>query len=287
MQVVHQEGQSVYLRAYGETCATSLKLTEAPAAGLGHAAFRTTSPAALVRRVAALSASNAGIGWIDGDFGHGPAFQYQDPDGHQFELFYESSPAVVAPADRPYLKNQAQRLPHSGARVRQLDHINLLGSAVAPNRTFNEALLGFRLSEQIVLDNGSEAGAWLRITNKSYDLVYTADATGARGRLHHLAYRVENREDVLRAADLYTEHGIAIENGPGKHPIGQTFFLYAYEPGGNRVEICAGGYLILAPDWQPIRWSQAERARGQAWGAPTVASFHTYGTPIVEGAEHP
>jgi len=26
----------------------------------------------------------------------------------------------------------------------------------------------------------------------------------------------------------------------------------------------------------------AERARGQAWGASTVASFHTYGTPVLD-----
>src|SRR6266498_4293505 len=65
-------------------------------------------------------------------------------------------------------------------------------------------------------------------------------------------------------------------------PIGQTFFVYVYEPGANRVELCAGGYQIVAPDWQPVRWTEAERARGQAWGASTVASFHTYGTPVLD-----
>jgi catechol 2,3-dioxygenase len=29
-------------------------------------------------------------------------------------------------------------------------------------------------------------------------------------------------------------------------------------------------------------WSQAERAKGQAWGMQTVSSFHTYGTPPVD-----
>jgi len=35
-------------------------------------------------------------------------------------------------------------------------------------------------------------------------------------------------------------------------------------------------------DWKPIVWTQAERAKGQAWGLQTVSSFHTYGTPPVE-----
>ena len=137
------------------------------------------------------------------------------------------------------------------------------------------------------LTGGSTGGtiSFNGIVNNPVDslvAVFTEDATAACGRLHHLAYRLDNREDVLRAADLYTEHGIPIENGPGKHAIGQTFFVYVYEPGGNRVELCAGGYHIVAPDWQPVRWTEAERARGQAWGASTVASFHTHGTPVLD-----
>jgi hypothetical protein len=59
--------------------------------------------------------------------------------------------------------------------------------------------------------------------------------------------------------------------------------LSSYEPGGNRVEVAnAGARLILAPDWQPIVWSEAERAKGQAWGLKTIESFHTHGTPPVE-----
>ena len=65
--------------------------------------------------------------------------------------------------------------------------------------------------------------------------------------------------------------------------VQQTFFLYVYEPGGNRIEIdSAGARLMLAPDWQPIVWTEAERKKGQAWGLKTVETFHTYGTPPVE-----
>jgi catechol 2,3-dioxygenase len=90
------------------------------------------------------------------------------------------------------------------------------------------------------------------------------------------------REDVLRAADILTEAGIAIETGPHKHSIGQTFFLYFYEPGGNRIEVGAGGYLIFDPDHQSVVWNQEERKRGQAWGLATVSTFHTYGTPPAD-----
>ena len=41
----------------------------------------------------------------------------------------------------------------------------------------------------------------------------------------------------------------------------------------------AGARLVLAPDWRPIRWTEAERKKGQAWGLKTIESFHTHGTP--------
>ncbi len=64
----------------------------------------------------------------------------------------------------------------------------------------------------------------------------------------------------------------------------QTFFLYVYEPGGNRVEVAnAGARLVLAPDWKPIIWTEAERQKGQAWGLKTIESFHTHGTPPLPG----
>src|SRR5665213_2424038 len=62
-------GQSVYLRCYEERYHHSLKLTEAPVAGLGHTAWRTSSPEALKRRVEAVESTSFGRGWTDGDLG--------------------------------------------------------------------------------------------------------------------------------------------------------------------------------------------------------------------------
>jgi catechol 2,3-dioxygenase len=288
MQEVARQGQSVYLRAWGEYECYSLKLTEARQAGIAHTAFRAWSPCALDRLAQEIEASGHGQGWIDGDVGHGKAYQFTDPDGHVLELYYESEKYQAPETLRPALKNQPQRTPDHGIGVRRLDHINFLARHPASNRVFMQQQLGAMLTEEIVLDDGTESGIWLTFTNKAYDVVYTLDATGSTGRLHHIAYWVDNREDVLRAADIYLEHGIPIEFAPGKHAIAQGFFLYVREPGGTRVEIATGSYMIFDPDWKPIIWSQADRAKGQAWGQPTVATFHTYGTPpaaMPEGGE--
>jgi catechol 2,3-dioxygenase len=282
MTETSREGNSVYLRGWDDYEHHSLKLTASKSSGMLHFAFRARSPQALERRVAALKHSGCQIGWTDGDLGHGPAFSFRDPDGHIVEIYYETE-WYKPPAElRPALKNQAQRFPGRGANVRRLDHLNCLAVDIKANRIFFEDYLGCRLTEQIVLDNGTEAGMWMTVSNKSYDFAYTQDHTGTHGRFHHLTYAVDSREDVLRAADVCMENGVYIETGPHKHAIQQTFFLYVYEPGGNRVEIAsAGARLILAPDWKPISWSEAERRKGQAWGLKTIDSFHTYGTPPV------
>jgi len=279
MEVSGESGDSVYLRGFGDYERASLKLTAAAQAGVGHLAYRTVSPEALERRVAALAGAEGE--WLEGDLGHGPAYSFLDPDGHRLELYYESE-RYEPPAElKPALKNQPQRYTGRGVGVRHLDHVNFLAVDPGANRAFCESGLGLRLTEQIVLDDGSEAGVWLAAGQKSYDLTYTRDATGTRGRFHHAAFFVDQREDVLRAADIFLENGIVMESGPHKHAIQQTFFLYTWEPGGNRIEVCAGGYLIFDPAHEPVVWTQAERAKGQAWGMQTVASFHIKGTPPV------
>ena len=89
-----------------------------------------------------------------------------------------------------------------------------------------------------MLDDGTISAQWLHFAQKSYDLVYTNDWTRATGRLHHIAFATDTREDVLRAADICLDKHVFIETGPHKHAIQQTFFLYVYEPGGNRIELC-------------------------------------------------
>lgn len=275
-----RDGASVYLRGWDDYERYSLVLTDSHTSGLGHAAFRARSPQALERRVAAIQQSGRGIGWSEGNFGHGPAYRFHDPDGHVLELYYETEWFDPPAGQKSYLKNQAQRFPARGINVRRLDHFNCLATDIRANREFFETVLGFRLTEQIVLDSGVEAGMWLTCTNKSYDFAYTREAHGIGGRFHHVTFALDSREEILRAADIFMENGVFIETGPHKHAVQQTFFLYVYEPGGNRVEVAnAGARLVLAPDWKPIVWTEAERRKGQAWGLKTIESFHTHGTP--------
>ena len=279
-----REGDSVYLRAYDDYERHTLKLTASKLPGMGHVAYRARSPQALERRVAALKGSGFDIGWTKGDLAHGPAFLCQDPDGHKIELYYETQwyqAAARAEAGAEESGAALSRARHERSPPRSLERPR--GRHQSQPRILRELPRlpadGADCPQQRQGSGDVDDRAPTRATTSPT----RADHTGTKGRFHHVTYAVNSREEVLIAADISLENGVPIETGPHKHAIQQTFFLYVYEPGGNRVEVAnAGARLILAPDWKPIRWSEAERKKGQAWGLKTIESFHTYGTPPVE-----
>lgn len=287
LQETERAGQSIYLRAYEDHYHHTLKLTEAEQPGLGHAAWRTTSPQALHRRVEALESTDLGIGWIEGDLGHGKAYQFSTPDGHQMELLWDVDYFEVPDDQRSLLRNRPQRRPLQGVPVRRLDHINLLASDVRENEEFMVEKLGFRIRENIVLDQGTEAGTWLSVSALVHELAIMGDQAGGRGRLHHLCYWYGCPQHLADICDVFKESGVQIEAGPGKHGISQAYFLYVFEPGGNRVELFGDpGYLILDPDWKTVTWREEELADGIIWfGSPLPAEYFLYGTPPVKEQE--
>lgn len=278
LSVTAQQGQSVYLRAYGDYPHHTLKITEAKEAGLGHVSWRAYSPESLEGRARALK--EAGFGrWTEGDLGHGPSYAFTTPDGHPMELFYEVERYKAPAGEQPILKNAPNKIPLAGAAVRRLDHVNLLAGDVVTHREFMQQHLGFKLRERVV-HHGDEKGAWLSVTTLVHDIAFMKERGAARGRLHHLCYWYDQVGDLLRAADILREYGIHIEGGPAKHSITQAMFMYVYEPGGNRVELFNGGYQIFEPDWEPVTWTEQEKHLRVWWGNELPDSFNIYGTPI-------
>jgi len=282
MEPVHETAQSVYLRGYGDYATSTLKLTATAEPGVGCIAWRCVSPQALERRAKAIEQAGLGEGWTNGDFGRGRSYRFRDPDGHRMEIYYEEQKFVAPRELHSTLKNLPQKYTGRGVCVRRVDHLALLAKDVETNRKFATELLGFQLREQVRYDKGkTEIGSWMSPTAIHHQLAYVVDVKGAHGRLHHFSLWVDNRDDVLRAADILTENGVFIEAGPSKHNNSQGFYLYTYEPGGNRVEIYTGSFLVVAPDWEPVTWNEEERGTGAYWGATLPPSFIEYATPNV------
>jgi len=280
MEVSAQEGQSVYLRAFGEYPHHSLVLTERDRPGLGHVAMRVEAPEQVAGFADRLGAAGVEVARVDGgsEPGQGDGIRFADPAGHTVELFHDFARAVP---NRPSkLRNQPEAYPGRGIEARRLDHVNLFAPDVRAAREFFQQHLGFKLREGLQLDDGTEVGAWMSVTTNVHDVAVMRDqAGGGPNRLHHVAFWLDSREAMLRAADVLAEHEVPIEAGPAKHGITQAFFMYLFEPGGNRVELFSGGFQIFDPDWEPVRWTEAEIARSIIWwGSPVPEAYFAYGT---------
>jgi catechol 2,3-dioxygenase len=287
MEIAHVGGTSVYLRGYGDYASSTVKLTESRSAGVGCISWRAVSPEALERRAAAIDATGLGLGWSEQDFGRGASYRFRDPDGHVMEIYYEEAKYRAPGHLHSTLKNLPMKYTGRGVCVRRIDHLALLASDVAANRRFMQEQLGFRLREQVRFDGGkTEIGSWLSASPLHHQVAYVKDVHEGRGRLHHFAMWVDNREDVLRAASIMSENGVFIEAGPSMHNNSQGFYLYTYEPGGNRIEVYTGSYLVFAPDWEPITWNEEERGTGVYWGGALPDSFLHYATPDIAQGTH-
>jgi catechol 2,3-dioxygenase len=288
MEISHRAGQAVYLRAYEDFYQYSLKITEAAQPGLEEIAWRASSADALERCAGVLAASSHAGGWTEDDYAHGRAYKFCTPDGHHMKVLWELDYFKAPPELRSKLRNRPSVRPLHGVPVRRIDHVNLMVSDVPAHREFMCETLGFRLREQKIGEGGAEVGAWLSVSALAHEIALMRDTTGSRGRFHHLAYWYGAPQHLLDIADIFSERDVRIEGGPAKHGTTQGYFLYCFEPGGNRVELFGDtGYMIFDPDWQTVVWDVANEVdleKSSIWyGGQLPRSFYRYGTPIVPG----
>ena len=254
LQESAREGESVYLRGWGEWSLYSVQLTAAPQAGVGHSAWRAVSPTALEEAVARLEAAGAGEGWVEDAVGHGPAYRYRGPGGHLHEIFWETERYEAPAAERSPFPNRPQRFRPRCVAPRQIDHVTVLTADPKADAEWYAATLGSTFTEWTTMPGTDDR---LRHRHQLREVPRPrarARLSGTPGRAHHIAFWVDTRDELLRAADTFLNEDVAIEFGPGRHGIGEQDYLYVREPGGMRIEVNTGGYRLYEPDLEPVRW---------------------------------
>jgi catechol 2,3-dioxygenase len=253
--VVAEQGDSVYLRCWGDYYAYSLILTEAPEPGLGHGAWRTWSAEQLDIAVASVEASGMTGQWIESSLGHGRAYRFTGPGGHPTELFWDVDRAVAPPEEESPYPERPQRTGSHGVRVRLLDHMTVTTPDVKETMYWHRDALDFRLMAAVEGEPGSPWFFGIATNNeKSHDYGFILDPDGIPGRLHHVAFWLETEHELNEAARFLVEHGHSLDYGPGQHGIGEQNFLYFRDPAGLRYELNSGGYRNYVPDWEPAIW---------------------------------
>src|SRR5690625_2098421 len=103
MREVERIGESVYLRCWDEYETYSIKLTASTNNGVGRTMLRAYSFEALQRRVAAIVGAVLGNGWLEPDVGIGYYYVFEDSDGHEFRIYYDTTLYTPDEHHRPAL----------------------------------------------------------------------------------------------------------------------------------------------------------------------------------------
>lgn len=260
LEISARQGQSVYLRGWGEHFHHSLKITEGAEPALGHIGWRSSGVAELDEAVARIEATGRGIGWVDGEAGHGRAYRYRGPGGHLHEVFWEVERFVATGGMTPVYPTRPQRFAPRGIAARNIDHVTVSSRGIMEDVAWFRDTLGHRFMEYTVSDTNSDfvVFAMTTVCERGHDMGFLIDPSNKAGRLHHVAFWVDSGEELRRSADVLLDSGYPIEFGPSRHGHGEQDFLYCREPGGIRVELNTGGYRNYQPDWTAVRWTPSQ-----------------------------
>ena len=275
LDVVDETGDSVYLRCWGDYYLYSLVLTAASEPGLGHAAWRAEGPEQMEEAIRRIEASGTQGEWLEESVGHGRAYRFTGPGGHQQEIFWDVERAVAPPGEESTYPERPQRAQTRGIGVRILDHVTVTAPDVRSFAEWTRDRFGSRLMAAVEPTPGAPWVFCVTTNNeKSHDWGCIQDFDGKSGRMHHVAFWVETNHDLTEGAKFLVEHGHGIDQGPGQHGIGEQKYLYFRDPVGLRYELNSGGYRNYVPDWEPVVW-RPEQGSNNAYrteiGMPAVA----------------
>jgi catechol 2,3-dioxygenase len=251
LKEVERSPGHVYLKGWDEHDHHSLMLTEAPRYGLEHVAFKTESIDDLegYERKAELAGCIVERLAPGAELGQGDAIRFESPSGHVMEIYAHMTKVgnglpLFNPAPMP--------MDLIGIAPPRLDHTLLTTENVGEVGRFMQEVMGFRLTEQLISNEGRQLIAFFERSRRPHDIAFT---TGTNGGLHHFAYWLDSWSEVGRAADILRMNGVDIDIGPTRHGITRGHTIYFFDPVGNRNEVFSGGYHV-DNDWETITWTE-------------------------------
>lgn len=246
----------VYYRAWDEREHNSIILRQADSAGMDFMGFKVDTEESLDRLEGDLNAYGVPTERIPAGemLQTGERVRFQIPSGHLMELYAEKG-KVDTPMtgnNPPPWNEDAER----GIAPIRFDHALLYGPDIEKVQDLFCNVLGFHLTEQIMLEDGkTQLGIFMACSNKAHDIAFVRNEESAK--LHYISFYMESWEKVLRAADLMSMHKISIDMGPTRHGVTRGTTIYAFDPSGNRFETFAGVQSSY-PDHEPLTWTWEE-----------------------------
>ncbi|MGI5132944.1 VOC family protein [Pseudonocardia sp. CA-107938] len=175
---------------------------------------------------------------------------FDDPFGNRIEL-------VVG---QQTLARPVEVARHAG--ITEFGHLCLDAPDTAEAYRFWSTTFNARVSDWI-----GDAACLMRIDEVHHKL---AVFKGAEPGLCHVNFQVAEIDDVFRNWHFLTEHGVQIEQGPGRHPQSGAIFIYFLGPEGLTYEYSYGVRRITdEAAWTPRFFDPAEPGSIDMWLGPT------------------
>lgn len=193
--------------------------------------------------------------------GVGEMLSFMDPQGTTIEVLVE---ARLLSEDRTPKGFVPLKLGHLAFKARDLQ--GMVG--------FYEEVLGFRVS-----DWRKDIFVWMRCGPDHHTANF---AKGDVVKMHHIAFELADRAEIMRACDFLGRNKYQLIWGPGRHIIGDNIFAYHRDPDGHIIELYtemaridseALGYFVPRP------WRDDRPYKPTDWSADTLTNLWGPGPP--------
>lgn len=193
--------------------------------------------------------------------GIGETLSFKDPNGTTLEVFAQSEFVPEDPTPKGFTP---LKLGHLAFKVNDIQSVV----------RFYSEVLGFKVS-----DWRQDFFVFMRCSPDHHTVNF---ATAPKIKMHHIAYELKDKAEMLRACDFLGRHNRPIIWGPGRHVIGDNVFTYHRDPDGHIVELYTELARIDSEDlgyFVPRPWRNDRPYRPTVWGPDTLGNLWGPGAP--------
>ncbi|MBE3551690.1 MAG: VOC family protein [Kyrpidia tusciae] len=257
-----REGE-VYLRTPEDQDHHVLMLKASDSAGLDHVGLKVNRPEDVeeIEKLVERTGTRAVRVAENEEAGQGEGIRFIVPSGQTFEVVYHVDKlGYLSGMENP--DPVPDESAFGRALLSRLDHLLISTADAEENSKFFREVLDFGTSETLRDPSGKLLASWMYCTNTMHDV---AMSPGPNGGLHHVAFWVDSRADLVRAVNLLKKNGVrTFDYAMTRHGVSGATTIYFHDPAGNRNEIFHGPYFTPgAPNRvQEVAWDMENFPRG-------------------------
>jgi hypothetical protein len=160
----------------------------------------------------------------------------------------------------PRIDERAQLYSRSGVRQQRMFHVVYWGPGDTESHArFYMDRLGFQLTESV-----KGIGFFMRCGGSHDHHNLFLEGTKNNFGFQHVAYEVQDADEMLRCGTYMEEQGWTTQLGPGRHYFGSGWYWYFKNPAGGLAETGMDSDFI-SDDWTPLQHDTIPPEAARPW----------------------